>query len=264
MTQYNQDTTYFRRDVYFKDIVVNGVDGVLGSITLNGDTRYSWPSGGSGGNPHWVDILGSNVYLNTALANALNAKANTSDLTPLTNNLNTVSANLNTLSGNVLILSAYDIQNTLNLSYLSGVINDIQSDVMNIAVVSGNFNNTYNTVYTLSANWNSVYNTFNSTSSLFLTSVDLTNYALISSVHSVISGGSVGQTLIKASSADYDLTWGSGGGGTWGSITGLLSAQTDLWNNLITLSGRDDLSVDSLVHSSSAVWSNLIIDGGSA
>ena len=263
MSEYIQDTTYFRRDAHFKDIIVNGIYDNLGSITLNGQTITHFSSGGGGGGT-WGTITG---ILNDQhdLRDALNAKANLGDLTPLTNNLNTVSANLNTLSGNVLILSAYDIQNTTNLLYLSGAINDIQSDVMNIAVVSGNWNNTYNTVYTLSSNWgyqgtdikaltgnwentstivqnysakwilsgtdvdlgqipalsgnwNSVYTSYNSTSSLFLTSVDLTNYALNTSL-----------------SAYTPLTTYAGTSGVWTTV-----------NNL------------------SASWSSLVIDGGTA
>ena len=44
------------------------------------------------------------------------------------------------------------------------------------------------------------------------------------------AGGTTGQVLAKASNTDYDLEWitGGGGGGTWGSITGTLSSQTDL------------------------------------
>lgn len=48
----------------------------------------------------------------------------------------------------------------------------------------------------------------------------------------VPAGGDTGQVLAKASGDDYDTEWveqsGGGGGGTWGSITGTLSDQTDL------------------------------------
>lgn len=49
------------------------------------------------------------------------------------------------------------------------------------------------------------------------------------------SGGTAGQVLTKNSSTDGDASWQtpqSGGGGTWGSITGTLSDQTDLQNAL--------------------------------
>lgn len=44
------------------------------------------------------------------------------------------------------------------------------------------------------------------------------------------SGGTTGQVLAKASNADYDADWVTGGGGAavWGGITGTLSDQTDL------------------------------------
>jgi len=52
----------------------------------------------------------------------------------------------------------------------------------------------------------------------------------------VPTGGTTGQALVKASGSDYDTQWasvgGGGGGGTWGSITGTLSNQTDLQNAL--------------------------------
>jgi hypothetical protein len=47
----------------------------------------------------------------------------------------------------------------------------------------------------------------------------------------VPAGGTINYVLSKASAADWDLAWvaqSGGGGGTWGSITGTLSAQTDL------------------------------------
>lgn len=47
----------------------------------------------------------------------------------------------------------------------------------------------------------------------------------------VPAGGTTGQSLTKASNTDYDTEWttvSGGGGGTWGSITGTLSDQTDL------------------------------------
>lgn len=47
----------------------------------------------------------------------------------------------------------------------------------------------------------------------------------------VPTGGTTGQALVKLSGANYDTGWqtiSAGGGGTWGSITGTLSAQTDL------------------------------------
>lgn len=49
----------------------------------------------------------------------------------------------------------------------------------------------------------------------------------------VPAGGATGQVLAKSSGADYATQWvdqtgPGGGGGSWGSITGTLSAQTDL------------------------------------
>lgn len=52
----------------------------------------------------------------------------------------------------------------------------------------------------------------------------------------VPEGGTTGQVLAKKSGTDFDTEWvnqsGGGGGGTWGSITGTLSDQTDLQNSL--------------------------------
>jgi hypothetical protein len=50
----------------------------------------------------------------------------------------------------------------------------------------------------------------------------------------VAAGGTTGQALVKSSNADYATTWATitSGGGTWGSITGTLSSQTDLQNAL--------------------------------
>lgn len=48
---------------------------------------------------------------------------------------------------------------------------------------------------------------------------------------SIPSGGTIGQVLKKNSSTDYDTSWqneSGGGGGTWGTITGTLTDQTDL------------------------------------
>lgn len=62
-----------------------------------------------------------------------------------------------------------------------------------------------------------------------LTSVAASTYAPIAA--SVPVGGGTGQVLAKSSATDYALTWvtpSSGGGAVWGSITGTLSAQTDL------------------------------------
>jgi len=58
----------------------------------------------------------------------------------------------------------------------------------------------------------------------------------------VAAGGTTGQALVKLSGTNYDTGWAtiSGGGGTWGSITGTLSNQTDLYNALndkLSLSG---------------------------
>jgi hypothetical protein len=44
----------------------------------------------------------------------------------------------------------------------------------------------------------------------------------------VPSGGTTGQVLKKKSGTNYDTEWGNATGGTWGSITGTLSNQSDL------------------------------------
>jgi hypothetical protein len=50
----------------------------------------------------------------------------------------------------------------------------------------------------------------------------------------VSAGGTTGQALVKLSATNYDTGWATitSGGGTWGSITGTLSSQTDLQNAL--------------------------------
>ena len=45
-------------------------------------------------------------------------------------------------------------------------------------------------------------------------------------------GGTTGQVLAKSSATDYATNWVNPSGGTWGSITGTLSNQTDLQNAL--------------------------------
>lgn len=47
---------------------------------------------------------------------------------------------------------------------------------------------------------------------------------------------------------------GLSGSSIWGTITGTLSTQTDLWNALQTGGGAGDVSVNTLVHTSSANW----------
>ena len=58
----------------------------------------------------------------------------------------------------------------------------------------------------------------------------------------VAAGGLTNQALVKLSNSDYDTGWATitSGGGTWGSITGTLSDQTDLYdalNGKLSLSG---------------------------
>jgi len=50
----------------------------------------------------------------------------------------------------------------------------------------------------------------------------------------VAAGGTTGQALVKLSGTNYDTGWATitSGGGTWGSITGTLSNQTDLYDAL--------------------------------
>ena len=59
------------------------------------------------------------------------------------------------------------------------------------------------------------------------------------------SGGTAGQVLTKNSSTSGDASWQtpqSGGGGTWGSITGTLSDQTDLNNALNAKANASNLA----------------------
>jgi len=70
----------------------------------------------------------------------------------------------------------------------------------------------------------------------------------------VAAGGTTGQALVKLSGTNYDTGWATitSGGGTWGSITGTLSNQTDLYNALNgklsltggTMSGQITFSTD--------------------
>lgn len=123
------------------------------------------------------------------------------------------------LSGTYLS-GSYDVQNTLNINYLSS-----------------NIDNVYNTVNTNSASlWN-----YQGTDIKALTSNWENTYITVSTLSS---------------------TW-VGGGGSWGSITGTLSTQTDLWDNLVTLSGRDNLSVDTIVTTNSSNWQDVYTTVGS-
>ena len=62
------------------------------------------------------------------------------------------------------------------------------------------------------------------------TSLGLGTAALEAATRLIPAGGTTGQALVKLSNADFDDGWATiaGGGGTWGSITGTLSSQTDL------------------------------------
>lgn len=69
------------------------------------------------------------------------------------------------------------------------------------------------------------------------------------------SGGTTGQILSKASGNDYDAEWTNpSGGGTWGSIIGDISNQTDLQS---ALNGKLNKSGDTMT-------GNLEIDGNNA
>ena len=80
----------------------------------------------------------------------------------------------------------------------------------------------------------------------------------------VAVGGTTGQALVKLSGTDYDTGWAtiSGGGGTWGSITGTLSDQTDLYDALNgklsltggTLTGPITFSTDETNDSQVGAW----------
>lgn len=70
------------------------------------------------------------------------------------------------------------------------------------------------------------------------------SYSALGHSHSGLTpaGGTTGQILKKNTNTDYDYGWaadstGSGGGAAWGSITGTLSAQTDLQSELNGKSG---------------------------
>ncbi|TAL08174.1 MAG: collagen-like protein, partial [Nitrospirae bacterium] len=80
----------------------------------------------------------------------------------------------------------------------------------------------------------------------------------------VPTGGTTNQVLKKASNADYDTTWGAAsGGGSWGSIAGTLSDQTDLQTALDAKQASDadltaiaglDSSTSGAIASDGAGW----------
>ena len=78
-------------------------------------------------------------------------------------------------------------------------------------------------------------------------------------VDGIPAGGTVGQVLTKNSSTDGDASWQTpqSGGGTWGSITGTLSDQTDLQNalnakaNVSALNAKSNTSTLATVESTS-------------
>jgi hypothetical protein len=79
-------------------------------------------------------------------------------------------------------------------------------------------------------------------------------------------GGTTTQVLAKSSNADFDTQWsaaGSGGGSTWGGITGTLSNQTDLQAALDAKSGtghNHNSSYDSLGAAASAQAASQPVD----
>ena len=351
MSKIEKDVVQFRRKTYFTDVIVDNYGEAIGSITLNGTTITQWPTGGSGGLVTWSQILG-NPYTNTNLANALNAKADLTDLTTLGGNLNTLSSQVDILSDDILILSAYNINNDLNIIYLSGAIDKNKDNISQLRSLSANWQNTYlsylnnsayyltsvdfsqytplstyistSGVYTtvqnnsattwnyqgndlkalsanwqntstvvqnysaqwilsgtdvdlgqipaLSGNWNSVYSTFNSTSSLFLTSVDLTPYTLLSTyagtsgVYTTVQNNSANWnyqgTDIKALSANWQNTYIS-----YNSTSGLFLTSVNLTNYALasSLSGYTPLTtyagtsgVWTTVNSNSGTWQTAV------
>ena len=77
----------------------------------------------------------------------------------------------------------------------------------------------------------------------------------------VAAGGLVNQALVKLSSADYDTGWATitSGGGTWGSITGTLSNQTDLYD---ALNGKLSLSNGGTVEGNTIFTGSLTAENG--
>jgi hypothetical protein len=81
--------------------------------------------------------------------------------------------------------------------------------------------------YLTTAVASSTYQTLSGMSSYLTTASAASTYAPIAAA--VPTGGTTGQALVKSSNADYALTWSTPtAAATWGSITGTLSAQTDL------------------------------------
>ena len=84
-------------------------------------------------------------------------------------------------------------------------------------------------------------------------------------------GGTTGQALVKSSDNDYATEWGTAtAAAAWGSVTGTLSAQTDLQSaldakqatlvsgtNIKTLNGSTILGSGDLVISASAAWGGI-------
>ena len=78
----------------------------------------------------------------------------------------------------------------------------------------------------------------------------------IESSGKVPRGGTLGQALVKASSGDYDMEWGTAvAAAAWGSITGTLSSQTDLQ---AALDLKATASTLALIASSGCRWSRTI------
>jgi len=81
--------------------------------------------------------------------------------------------------------------------------------------------------YLTTAVASATYQTLAGMSSYLTTATAATTYAPIAA--GVPTGGTTGQVLAKSSNANYALTWATPtAAATWGSITGTLSAQTDL------------------------------------
>jgi hypothetical protein len=76
-------------------------------------------------------------------------------------------------------------------------------------------------------------------------------------------GGTTGQVLSKINSTNYNTQWTSPSGGTWGSITGTLSSQTDLQNALNAKLSTSAAASTYLPLSGGTLTGNLVIDTGS-
>lgn len=184
----------------------------------------------------WGSITGT-LSAQTDLSDALDAKSDTGH----THTISNVTGLQTALDGKAASSHTHawtDITGTnvslTELNYLDGVTSSVQTQIDGKAASSHTHaqSDITNLVTDLAGKAASSHTHAQSDITNLVT--DLAGKASSSHTHSglVPAGGTSGYVLSKASGTDYDFAWvaqsGGGGGGTWGSITGTLSDQTDL------------------------------------